>query len=198
METKPSTSARTDPWRTLVVAGLSLIIGVGMGWVGRSFVSYPQEPILEGLPVSIPIPATASYFNDRFRYSVNYPTNLLYPQGESDNGDGQRFLSKDAKASLTVFGSYNALEETLDASFDEASRGGLSDEPKRVVTYKTLRDNWYVVSGYKDGAIFYSKRFLVRDQFFGFDILYPEDQRDIWDKIAAQINASFKLEMPSS
>jgi hypothetical protein len=185
-------------WRIFVLASVFLSIGFGSGWVGRSFLSYPQEPVIEGLPFSTPIPAMSSYSNDRFHYAVSYPSDLLYPQGESDNGDGQLFLSKDAKARVTVFGSYNALENTLDTFFEDASRGGRSDEPNKVVTYKTMRDNWYVVSGFDNGAIFYSKRFLVGDQLVGFDIVYAEDQREIWDTVAAHINASFKPDVPSS
>ncbi len=53
-----------------------------------------------------------TYHNLRFGYSIAYPKTILYPQGESDNGDGQKFLSKEADASLIVYGSYNALDQT--------------------------------------------------------------------------------------
>ena len=33
-----------------------------------------------------------TYHNPRFGYSIAYPKDILYPQGESDNGDGQKFL----------------------------------------------------------------------------------------------------------
>ena len=46
-------------------------------------------------------PALASgwktYTNARFGYSISYPADVLMPQGESDNGDGQKFLSRDGR-----------------------------------------------------------------------------------------------------
>src|ERR1700682_2215290 len=41
--------------------------------------------------------------NWRFQYSICYPQDLLVPQGEPENSDGQRFLAKDG-AKLVVFG----------------------------------------------------------------------------------------------
>ncbi len=35
-----------------------------------------------------------TYYNHRYDYSIDYPKDVLFPQGESDNGDGQKFLSK--------------------------------------------------------------------------------------------------------
>ena len=52
-----------------------------------------------------------SYSNGRFGYSIDYPKDLLIPQGESDNEDGQEFTSKDGKAVLLVWGHLNVLGE---------------------------------------------------------------------------------------
>ena len=38
----------------------------------------------------------ATYHNARFDFSISYP-NFLIPQGESGNGDGQKFISEDEK-----------------------------------------------------------------------------------------------------
>src|ERR1041385_1331675 len=48
------------------------------------------------------------YTNARFQYSICYPPDLLVPQGEPENADGQKFLAKDG-AKLIVFGRHNAL-----------------------------------------------------------------------------------------
>src|SRR5436190_13571117 len=45
-----------------------------------------------------------TYSNARFAYSISYPSDLLVPQGESDNGDGQKFQSKDVRAVMLVYG----------------------------------------------------------------------------------------------
>lgn len=101
-----------------------------------------------------------TYYNPRFGYSIAYPKDILYPQGESDNGDGQKFLSKDADASLIVYGSNNALNQSLEDLYLEESRGGTYENPTKVVTYQVLKNNWFVVSGYNSGKVFYQKTIL--------------------------------------
>jgi len=167
---------------------IALSIGIAIGWVGRGFVPCPSPTS----PVSIPVPESAAYLNARFQFAVHYPAQLLYPQGEADNGDGQRFLSKDARTTLAAFGNNLALNGSLEAEFEEAARGGIGDHPLRVVTYKKLGNHWYVVSGVEQGMVFYTKRIQVGDQFIGFEFTYPESQRQTWDKVTSQINASFK------
>ncbi len=133
-----------------------------------------------------------TYHNPRFSYSISYPKNILYPQGESDNGDGQKFLTKDADASLIVYGSNNALDESLEDQYLEASRGGMTDNPKKVVTYKLLRNNWFVVSGYNSGKVFYQKTILSNNQFKTLYFEYDESKKNIFDPIAKHISRSFK------
>jgi len=46
-----------------------------------------------------------TYTNVRFAYSICYPADLLAGQGESDNSDGQKFLSRDGSVEVLVYGS---------------------------------------------------------------------------------------------
>lgn len=132
------------------------------------------------------------YHNSRFAYSIAYPKNTLYPQGESDNGDGQKFLSKDADASLIVYGSNNAFDQSLEDLYLDESRGGLPEDPKKVVTYRVLKNNWFVVSGYNAGKIFYRKTILNKDQFKSLYFEYPESKKKIYDPVTKQLSSSFK------
>ena len=43
----------------------------------------------------------------------------MVPQGEPDNGDGQKFLARDG-AELVVYGSNNALDESLKNTLADA------------------------------------------------------------------------------
>lgn len=133
-----------------------------------------------------------TYHNAKFDYSISYPKNVLYPQGEADNGDGQKFLSKDAAAHLLVYGSNNALDESLAERFREESRGGMADNPKKVVTYKLLRNNWFVVSGFIAGRVFYQKTLLNDGQFKSFYFEYPESQKARYEPLIKVLVASFK------
>jgi hypothetical protein len=138
-------------------------------------------------------PAYKQYVNARFNYVISYPAGLLVPQGEADNGDGQRFLSRDGSAEMLVWGSNNALNETLRSSFGKESRERTREHPDRVVTYKRLKGNAYVVSGYQDGKVFYRKTMLADDVFISFYLSYPVDRKGEFDPVTAEISSSFRF-----
>ncbi len=133
-----------------------------------------------------------TYHNVRFDYSIDYPKDVLFPQGEADNGDGQKFLAKNADASLLVYGSNNSLGQSLEEIYLEESRGGTPDHPKKVVTYKVLKNNWFVVSGYNSGKIFYQKTIFNAGQFKTFLFEYNESQKKFYGPITKRLMKSFK------
>lgn len=128
------------------------------------------------------------YRNARFDYTISYPSRLLAPQGESTNGDGQKFASKDGRAELIVYGSNNALDQTLEQAFNEAK----SASGNRVVTYQTMKQDWFVVSGSEGGKIFYQKTFLRAGVFKTMRIEYDEQIKTMYDAITTKVSLSFK------
>ena len=124
-----------------------------------------------------------TYSNARYGFSIAYPVNVLMPQGESDNGDGQKFVSKNGSATLLAFGSQR-LDRSLQDEFQSA-------QENRTVTYKVIKGNMFVVSGHADGKIFYQKTLLRGDVFKTFIIEYDEGQRGTFDQITARIARSF-------
>jgi hypothetical protein len=124
-----------------------------------------------------------TYSNARYRFSISYPGDLLVPQGESDNGDGQKFVSRDGSASLTAFGS-NRLDRSLQAEFRSA-------QENRNVTYKVLKRDMFVVSGTENGKIFYQKTLLRGDVFKTFIIEYDEQERGVYDAVTTRVARSF-------
>ena len=124
-----------------------------------------------------------NYSNARYGFTIAYPSGLLIPQGESDNGDGQRFVSKDGRATLLAFGA-NRLGRNLRDEFQSA-------QENRTVTYKVLKPNMFVVSGTANGKIFYQKTLLRGDRFKTFIIEYDESERAVFDSITTRIARSF-------
>jgi hypothetical protein len=133
-------------------------------------------------------PSWATYANSRFAYSICYPKNLLNPQGESPNGDGQKFLAKDG-AQLLVYGSNNALSESINDVFNRtASRlAGLSGK----VTYKAIKPAWFVLSGQHDSTIFYAKTLYAKDLILSFELTYPSSQAGAYNPVAAKLASCF-------
>ena len=129
-----------------------------------------------------------TYHNARFAYSISYPSDLLIPQGEAANGDGQKFVSRDRKVEVLVYGSNNALEKTLRALYqDETAR-----RENRTITYQVLKPDWFVVSGTENNKVFYQKTMLHNGVFKTFHIEYDRAVKDTWDPITGKIARSFK------
>lgn len=144
----------------------------------------------------------AVYHNARFGYSIAYPANRLYPQGEADNQDGQVFLSKTADARLRVYGTnFDATDPNnyppLEDAYREASRGGIPMEGQvKVVTYKKLLKNQcFVVSGYLGKTVFYQKTCYDNQQTYTLDLAYPENQRKIYDPITQYVANSLQTKI---
>ncbi|MBC7921089.1 MAG: hypothetical protein H7Z75_08340 [Ferruginibacter sp.] len=124
-----------------------------------------------------------SYCNSRHDYCIVYPGSLVL-QTNSGSGDGDSFVSKDGQATLTVWGASNAVRADLETNYASAMNG------KRI-TYKVLRKNWYVISGYtKRNAIFYQKTVLSNGVFKTCFLEYPRTQREVYDKTCKVIGAS--------
>jgi hypothetical protein len=124
-----------------------------------------------------------TYSNARYGFSIAYPVGILNPQGESDNGDGQKFASRNGSATLLAFGS-NRMDRSLQDEFQSA-------QENRNVTYRVLRRDMFVVSGLANGKIFYQKTLLRGDSFKTFIIEYDEGERATFDPITSRIARSF-------
>jgi hypothetical protein len=128
------------------------------------------------------------YTNVRFQYAICYPEDLLVPQGESPNSDGQKFLAKDG-AQLVVFGQNNALGESLkDVLTVTGSR--LTGETGKV-TYKVLKANWFAVSGQNGETVFYARTRYSRDQFKSFELTYNRSAAAVYEPLIGRLTTCF-------
>lgn len=138
-----------------------------------------------------------TYCNGRFGFCIDYPSSKLYPQGESGNGDGQVFKSKDAETTLWVYRDFRDNEDPdvefeIATAFNLDSWGNNPDKPKRVITYKKLGKKFYVVSGYNEGKIFYQKTIITDEGLATSLIEYPESEKEYYNKVSETIFKSFK------
>lgn len=135
-----------------------------------------------------------TYCNSRFGFCIDYPSNKLIPQGESANGDGQIFTSEDEETTLWVYRDFRdnaSIEEefNIQSAFESDIQ---TNDPNRSITYKKLGSDYYVVSGYNDGKIFYQKTMMTDKGLATSLIEYPESEREYYDKVSETIFSSFK------
>ncbi len=139
-----------------------------------------------------------TYCNAHFAYCIQYPKGIIYPQPESQNGDGRVFKNKQGEEVLTVFGRMNADPDggtiSLEQQYDDDLHGALEENGNkdRVITYQKLDKTFFVISGYKKGKIFYQKTILKQDAFAYAILEYSENEKKIFDKVSTRLFKSFK------
>jgi hypothetical protein len=130
----------------------------------------------------------STYQNASYGYSITYPSGLLLPLGESDEGDVQTFVGGDARLLIWANPNPEVLGETLESLFNER----MSD-PNREVTYQVLRDDWFVISGYEAEKIFYEKTFVRGGVEYTFSITYAQEVRATFDAVVDTLENSFTV-----
>jgi hypothetical protein len=137
-------------------------------------------------------PKFQAYTNARFGYSIDYPSDILIPQEEAENGDGRHFVSKDGNADLAVWGE---LSWDDDDSIDKRFKKDATPSEQKTVTYKLKNADWYVVSGLMEGSKIYYMKVVHRPSvgaFFTFYFVYPKSQETVYNPLISRITSSFK------
>ncbi|RXT47534.1 hypothetical protein B5V01_08355 [Mesorhizobium erdmanii] len=147
------------------------------------------------LSLATPVTTTANakpftYVNARFGTVCTFPDEIFTDrQPEPENGDGQVWLSADG-ASLTCSGILNVDDDTP-KSFVADEKA--SKEPGYTVTYSKTGKNWAVLSGMKNGKIFYERHLFGRDGVIRTVwIDYPPALKAKYDPLVGAIAASLK------
>lgn len=143
------------------------------------------------------IPGFGYYYNTRYDYSVDYPDSFN-PQPEATNGDGRVFVNLKDSAFLTVYGTRGVDLETeqplsLRQNYDRNIQR-LEGEGSEV-TYSKLGNGFYVLSGYKQGHIFYQKTIITKDEMSGdpsFAYAIAEYPISLKEKYATVCSGIFK------
>jgi hypothetical protein len=131
----------------------------------------------------------ASYANARFGTTADYPADLFTRRDPPpENGDGVRMHTADDRATLTIYGAYNAENDTPASYFQR-----LVD--KDGVTYKQVTKTYYAASGVRGADIFYERcnfRKGDRATVDCFQIIYPAREKTAWDAIVTRISKSLR------
>jgi len=165
----------------VLLLSIVMLAAVASVYVARTAVSADIEYVQDGVTYT-------RYINTRYGFSIPYPSELLVPQPPPGNNDGREFLSHDKQAQMSAWGTFNVMEETLAGRFSQEKT-----DPDRTVTYETSKDDWFVISGYIDGRIFYQRTYLVDDIFYTFFISYDQNLSDMFDPITAHISGEFRV-----
>ena len=112
---------------------------------------------------------------------------MLIAQGESVNGYGQIFESKDNNAILNAYAKFNTSDVTLEKSFEQALNGEVAEKniDKKAGTF--------TVTGTHAGTVYNIKKYLIDDVYIIYEFRYPEDEKDYYGPINEEMSQSFKV-----
>ncbi|UVK37008.1 hypothetical protein LHFGNBLO_003994 [Mesorhizobium sp. AR10] len=151
---------------------------------------FPTLALAVVIATTTAVAAPFTYTNDRFGTVCTFPDEVFTDrQPEPDNGDGQEWLSADG-ASLTCSGILN-IDDDTPKGFVAAEKA--SNEPGYEITYSKTGKDWAVLSGSKDGDIFYERRLFGRDGVIHTVwIDYPPALKSKYDPLVGPIAGSLK------
>lgn len=131
------------------------------------------------------LPKFSTYNNPRFEYSVSYPDNVTY-KFESDNGGGCTFKINN-EFEMLVWGNYFPSVENK--NIKEIFQDEINNHTS--VTYKSLKSNWFVISGFSDNDVYYIKYFVINGSSKVLQITYDKSLKYKYDKYTEIISNSF-------
>lgn len=131
------------------------------------------------------------YRNDRYGLSLEYPAEVFVVERQTEAGDGQVFVAAEGDARLLVGGLLNERGYSAASYQDYIARHSYGDYK---LGYRRLGQTWFVLSGEGNGRIFYEKvMFTCGGRLINsFAMIYPADQRHIFDPIVERVEDTFK------
>ena len=96
-----------------------------------------------------------SYQNPRFGTKIEIPATGFNAETPPINGDGQSWISRDGKASISVFGSFMTVRETF-AEYRTWLEGFAAKEPVNI-TYSQAKDDWFAYAGNRGDEFVFTK-----------------------------------------
>ena len=130
------------------------------------------------------------YGNERFGFSLEYPADLFRVERTSEAGDGRVFVARNGEARLLVGALTNVDDHSAKSYQDFLARTSYAGYN---ISYRPLGDDWLVLSGERQGKIFYEKAvFTCGGQLISsFAMIYPTAQRATFDPLVARVANSF-------
>jgi hypothetical protein len=131
-----------------------------------------------------------SYRNARFGFMIAYPTALFAAEPEKESDQGRAMVTADGRARLLV----GALENSDQTSLAEYRAFLLRESyADAAIDYAPVRDRWFVLSGTRDGTMFYERvTFTCGGRIINsWAMVYPVTERRIYDRVVERVAKSY-------
>jgi hypothetical protein len=135
-----------------------------------------------------------SYRNAQHGFMIAWPSDVFPAEPARDSEDGQVLVSRDGAAKLMMA----AFLNEQGVSLADYRRQLLEENYAGVeIDYAPVRDRWFVLSGVRDGVMFYERvTFTCGGKLINsWAMLYPAAERKRYDRI---VEAVAKTYMPGA
>jgi len=134
-----------------------------------------------------------TYQNDRFNFSIDYPSSIFINKEFPANGDGVTMISENKKVTLVVSGTNAVITQDIKEIYKRYTQW-LEEKKDTKLTYKVQKKNWFTLSGFKNKkkTIFYEKKVLLNEETFGYYLEYPAVEKKKYSRIIKILNKSLK------
>ena len=121
-----------------------------------------------------------TYTNSRFGTHIELPMQVV-PIEAPANGDGYGFKYVGLTGTISVYGQNSSTGAGLSA-YRKETEGFFGD-----ITYSTGKTDWFVLSGYDQGKIFYLRvNGCDRGPFHHVYFEFPENEKPQWQPVIEQ------------
>jgi hypothetical protein len=130
------------------------------------------------------------YWDEEHGCRLDYPQALFVMDPEQP-GEPQRFSGSEESIYFRVMGAKNTSKWTPEEIKDKYLRANMPGD----ITYQRTREEFLVLSGYRDDSIFYTKVAVSDDQRIAciLDITYPRSAKEDFDSIVTRMSRSFRV-----
>lgn len=132
----------------------------------------------------------ATLHNDRHGFTIAYPAEVFEQKSEPTTDEGRILVSKDGKAKLLVGAFANEDESSLDQYRQFLLEGQWKGA---AIDYAPVRQKWFVLSGTRDGEIFYERvSFTCGGKLINsWAMVYPAGERKFYDRVVEAVAKTY-------
>lgn len=125
-----------------------------------------------------------------FGTTMQFPSSIFEPARKPEKGIGQRFSSRDRRATLSIYSRPNETGESPAAYLNHNLRMNRS-----ALGYTRVTGSFFAISAERHGIILYSRCNFsrrVRAAVHCFDLTYPQEEKRAWDPVVTRMSLSLR------
>lgn len=158
------------------------------------FIATLVTVLLTALPQSRAAPLSGDwqvYTHPRLQFRITYPADIFAPDPKANLDNGLALVTSDGTARLLI-GAFDNDDATTLAEYRQIV---LERSYKNAaVDYAPVRRSWFVVSGERDGWMFYERVHFACSgrRITSWAMTYPAAERRYYDRIVERIAPTFR------